>query len=388
MGDPVPSAAIYDATTGGRSVIVITGGATGDVLTQQANGTYAAVTPAGGVSGTGSVDNAVLRADGTGGATLQNSSFVITDNATASPNNTVNHASLQVTGGTTNVSVSIVPKGTGAFTLSVPDGTTVGGNARGENAIDLQISRASASQVASGDQCVAIGTRNTASGATTIAIGRNNSATVYDSVAIGHINTGSFGGVAIGYWNISPNAGVAIGQENQSIANYAIAIGYQCVASGWGAFAWGQQALANQRGMLAHAVGRFAQSGDAQSFAIKSRNITTSAVATELFLNGSSERFAIASGNVMSALVRVVGVKSDGSEVIKFLRDVTIKNVGGTTSLESAVVTIGTDINASGATLDLSEDNTNDSLKIAITPPAGTWRWMATVEGINIAYGS
>jgi hypothetical protein len=46
-GDPVPSAAIYDATTGGRSVIVITGGSTGDVLTQQPDGTYTAATPAG-----------------------------------------------------------------------------------------------------------------------------------------------------------------------------------------------------------------------------------------------------------------------------------------------------------------------------------------------------
>ena len=38
-----------------------------------------------GLSGTGSVDNAALRADGTGGATLQTSAFVIADNATASP---------------------------------------------------------------------------------------------------------------------------------------------------------------------------------------------------------------------------------------------------------------------------------------------------------------
>lgn len=45
MSDPVPSSAIYDATTGGRSVIVITGGSTGDVLTLQGDGTYAPVTP-------------------------------------------------------------------------------------------------------------------------------------------------------------------------------------------------------------------------------------------------------------------------------------------------------------------------------------------------------
>ena len=81
-------------------------------------------------------------------------------------------------------------------------------------------------------------------------------------------------------------------------------------------------------------------------------------------------------------------MKSDGSEIIKFLRDVTIKNVGGTTSLETAAVTIGTDINVGAATLDLSADNTNDTLKIAVTPPTGTWRWVAIVEGLEIAYGT
>lgn len=46
--DPVPSSAISDATTGGLSVIVITGGSTGDVLTLQSDGSYAPETPSGG----------------------------------------------------------------------------------------------------------------------------------------------------------------------------------------------------------------------------------------------------------------------------------------------------------------------------------------------------
>lgn len=54
MGDPVPSSAISDATTGGLSVIVITGGSDGDVLTQQADGTYAPETPSSGGSPGGS----------------------------------------------------------------------------------------------------------------------------------------------------------------------------------------------------------------------------------------------------------------------------------------------------------------------------------------------
>jgi hypothetical protein len=51
MSDPVPSSAISDATTGGLSVIVITGGSTGQVLTLQANGTYAPATASSGSPG-------------------------------------------------------------------------------------------------------------------------------------------------------------------------------------------------------------------------------------------------------------------------------------------------------------------------------------------------
>ena len=41
MPDPIPALAIYDATAGGRSVLKISGGSTGDLLTKQSDGTYA-----------------------------------------------------------------------------------------------------------------------------------------------------------------------------------------------------------------------------------------------------------------------------------------------------------------------------------------------------------
>jgi hypothetical protein len=52
---------------------------TGDVLTVQSNGTVAFAVSAGISGSTGSTDNAVLRADGTGGATLQNTGVTIDD---------------------------------------------------------------------------------------------------------------------------------------------------------------------------------------------------------------------------------------------------------------------------------------------------------------------
>jgi hypothetical protein len=49
-----------------------------------------------------------------------------------------------------NVNAAIIPKGTGAILVDMPDGTATGGNARGANAVDLQHSRSAATQVASG----------------------------------------------------------------------------------------------------------------------------------------------------------------------------------------------------------------------------------------------
>lgn len=63
--------------------VLADGASDGDLLTVQADGSVAFETPAGGggISGsTGNTDNAILRADGTGGSTLQSSAWTIDDN--------------------------------------------------------------------------------------------------------------------------------------------------------------------------------------------------------------------------------------------------------------------------------------------------------------------
>jgi len=64
------------------SQVLANGASDGDLLTVQADGSVAFETPAGGggIGGsTGATDNAVLRADGTGGSTLQSSVVLIAD---------------------------------------------------------------------------------------------------------------------------------------------------------------------------------------------------------------------------------------------------------------------------------------------------------------------
>jgi len=60
-------------------------------------------------------------------------------------------SSFTATNAATNVNAALVPKGTGAIVAQIPDGTITGGNARGDQAVDLQMNRSVSNQVASGE---------------------------------------------------------------------------------------------------------------------------------------------------------------------------------------------------------------------------------------------
>lgn len=374
------------------------------------DGTWSAVSA--GVGGsTSSVDNAVLRADGTVGATLQASSIVVPDNFTSSPNATVNHASIQATGDTTNVSVSVVPKGTGSFSLQVPDGTAAGGNARGANSVDLSTTRSAATQVASGSQSFVAPCGGTASGIGSISLGGTAAGT--NSISHGSAGTttasgassvtfcsdyttasgarsfaccGDFltvsGAFAFGHGAIPGIGGATVAGDR----SFGVA-GGGTTTGGDNAFAHGPSAVSRLRGMRAFASGRFAANGDVQGAEIVLRNTTTTDSAVTLFVNGSSERLTIPSGKICQFLLIITGVRNGGADVAVYMRRVTIKNIGGTTSLVGAVDTIGTD-QATGTSIAITADDANDALQIAPTGVSGqTWRWKCVVYGGEIGHG-
>lgn len=343
------------------------------------DGTWSSVSA--GVGGsTGSVDNAVLRADGTGGATLQASAVVIPDNFTASPNATVNHASIQATGDTTNVSVSIVPKGSGAFCLAVPDGTSTGGNARGANAIDLQTLRSAATQVASAPNSVAIGVRSTGSSTSGIAIGDTAAATGGGEgrvVAIGYQATGSaVYTIAIGDRVSSTGSGaICISSEfGAATGNAATAIGPAGVeASGGCAIAIGGTAKASRTNEVAfgfrHAL--FDVRPGAFLLSCKTTNDTLTALAGNNVFQ-SNIAWTTRTGTVIQGLVQVIGSKSDGSAIASYTRKVIFKNVAGTITLVQSE-TLGTDYEDNALT-DLEISNVSPFFRVkGIT--GETWRW-------------
>jgi hypothetical protein len=111
---------------------------------------------------------------------------------------------LSASNAAATVNISIDPKGSGSILAAVPDGTAVGGNARGIFAIDFQLTRSLATQVASGNYSV-------------IAGGANN------SIASGHPNAfiGGGSGNSIQNGNNYEHSAIVGGQSNQINAEWS-----------------------------------------------------------------------------------------------------------------------------------------------------------------------
>ncbi len=301
---------------------------------------------------------------------------------TTSPNNTVNVVCLNPTGGTTNVDLALKPKGTGALTAHIADSTSTGGNKRGAFAVDLQLQRDSAAKVASGSNSVVLGGFANVASATgsTVAGGYYNTSSGQYSICVGgdfHMATGDYS--------------FCSGRQNVASGLYAQAQGYGSTASGIGSRATGIFALSNRYAQEAQASCRFAAVGDSQKISFTLANKTTNATPTNLWLDGTGAtyRLTIPSGKVLSFTARICGVKSDGSAIAHFVRKGTIKNVSGTTSIVGSIEPIGTDQEDNASTdVAITADDANDALQIQVTGISGeTWRWSATVEGIEQAYG-
>lgn len=131
-------------------------------------------------------------------------------------------------GAQTHVDLVLSPKGYGSLLRQQPEGTRIGGNNRGERAIDLQVLRSENTEVASGNLSMIIGnSSNTASGYMSGAIGNFNKATGDWSTALGTMATAS------------EIYTFAVGYESLASGEFSIAIGRHATASGFNAFSAG-----------------------------------------------------------------------------------------------------------------------------------------------------
>jgi len=131
---------------------------------------------------------------------------------------------------TTNSGIAIVPSGTGAITAAIPDGTSTGGNARGANAVDLQMVRSSSNQVASGQSSFQSGENNRTTGLRGVTFGQDNiNSTGRNGVTIGQQNNNSGVNSFAGGYNstVSAAESFSFGNGNSVSGAYAIAVGGQ-----------------------------------------------------------------------------------------------------------------------------------------------------------------
>jgi hypothetical protein len=276
-----------------------------------------------------------------------------------------------VLAGTTDADLVLSPNGTGAIQAQIADGTAVGGNVRGDNAVDFQ-------QVRSGATSVASGVRSFVGG------GSANAATALETAVLS-------------------------GSGNTATAQWATSLGTFCTASGTASFAagnvntasgvvstvpGGNSGLADLYGMFTHASGRFALVGDAQFSRMVLRTVTLDGTPTQL----------IADGGAGSATTRVTIPNNTGFRfhVLVMARDTSGANsawwdirggvIKDTTALSTTIVgnnavDNGATPGAAGWTVTATADTTNGALAITVTGALGvTIRWVAAVHLVRVSY--
>lgn len=348
-------------------------GATTGQIVQWNGAAWVPVTFSGGIGGTlGATDNALTRADGTGAATAQGSSVICSDAGGLST------GAWQITSGTyssrdytlfgavgTNISVVLNPTGTGAISAHVANGAAGGGNNRGQYAVDLQMARSTAAQVASGNYSAVLGgLGSTASGAYAVAAGQGNTASGLNSVSFGYFGTAS------GSFSINLSAG------GTASASFSTAFGYY--------------PSSYNDGMIAHASGAFSAAGDAQSGQMVARASTTDATPTDLGLglSGTSRISVPANSSGRARIIITARRATAGAETMTWTREVAWQRGVAASTTTVDVQTIGTDRGYSGGawgagpawTIGITADTTNGAIKITGTGAAATnIRWVASI---------
>jgi hypothetical protein len=200
---------------------------------------------------------------------------------------------------------------------------------------------------------------------------------------------GSSAVIAGGLYNVAQGLGATIsgGWDNLTTNNVStIGGGFgNTITANLATIPGGGYAVANKLGQLAYSSGYLSVAGDSQSSLYVLRASTTSATPTELSLgSGSMYRMTLGSGAVWSYRILVTAKKASTGDARGWQFNGVIKNIGGATAIVGTPPTtdqdLGNDAGASGWSVAVSADNTNDALIITVTGVASTTiSWVATV---------
>lgn len=306
----------------------------------------------------------------------------------ASPNNVVPVVSLTPPVGSFGHTVALAPTGFGAVQARVGDGTSTGGNRRGDNAVDWQIVRGSATQVASGTtSTIGGGTGNSATNtSSTVAGGSGNLASGNGAAAGGgYSNTASGSASTCGGGESNTSSGahstVVGGRSNTASGDYSMASGYLSTTRGL-------------RGARAHGSSSLGNFGDVQNLDMAIGNSTTNATPTVLTSSvssaGTTNQYILPNNGAATITGKVVARSSTG-DVASWTFSAAIKrgaNAASTAMVAACTpVQVAADAGASTWALTVDADTTNGGLRVTFTGAAATnIRIAGHLDGIETIY--
>lgn len=259
----------------------------------------------------------------------------------------VYYVALSPNNAQTNVNIVLQPKGTGSILAQTPDGTATGGNSRGSGAVDLQLNRSSASQIASANNSFVAGYGNTASGSI--------------SVSVGYLNTSS------GSYSFSCN------RNNTASESYTFSCGLYNQSYLIGQFSFGSN----------YTSGKVRQ----PSF-LSATKSTTDATATEMFLDNSSARAVLKNNATWTFIATIEAVNSaDITKSASFIFEGRIRRGANAAATVLSMIDVKIENSALACTATLTADTTNGSLKLGVTGIASTtilWQALVILTEIEI----
>lgn len=305
---------------------------------------------------------------------------------TASPNATIPVVSMAATSAEANVDFALIPKGSGALTGQVPDGSTTGGGKRGIYSVDLQRSRTGSTAVAEGQYAVvAGGADNRAAGNYSVSAGgQSNNVSAPHAVSVGGLSntvSGYYGAVPGGQSNNCSGQWGAIGGGQGNVVDST------CGYIPGGAYATTRGA----DGAEAYSSGRFSATGDSQRRRLIVAIATSSATATKLTSSraaaGSTNQLKLADNSTYVFTAKVVARSSSDQGGWSVSGLITRGSGVATTILVGSpvVTSLGASAGASSWSVSAAADTSFGALSISATGGAGvSIKWVADVETVEV----
>lgn len=323
----------------------------------------------------------------------------------AVPSVTGGTLAMQATGTDANISFALQPKGAGWIGAQIPNALASGGNGRGTNAVDWQMTRTLATQVASGANAVIGGGLNNiaANPQCTVGGGTNNTANNSNATIGGgsnNIANASAATVGGGATNTASGSNAFVGGGVSNAAsglNSVVAGGNSNGASGIASWCPGG-AFSAARGLTgrgAWAATRIAANGDAQCGEFHVLRQTTNATATRLTADNAAEGTAnsvnLPDFSTYGGRLLVTAKQTGSADVAFWSLDVAALRNSGAGSVvvylgagASIAPTGSNGVNGAALRLTIAADTTNGGIAISGTGIAAqTFNWSARFTNVE-----